>query len=448
MEVRWYRHYDSFNSPVLLYNAHQLQTATQMARYQNRTSLATRDPASGGLKKGDVSIRIERAELLDGGLYVCHVSSSEGYDRQHMFLSVEEVGAPPVMSLSRTADDRTNVSCISSGWYPGPQLQWSLGAQGAPLQPGGLCQTEGRGGLFTVESWVLQPSTESQWVSCSVRLASRKESAKEGRVHVQISSLTPGSSSWLVAFIIALVAVIALAAALFWIIKKNRAKDPPLGTQEEGTPMLDKSVPKNMEVTCWEAPGLAYSKDMKNHAEDIFVDKDTAPSCLKVAKAGKLIRGVEEETSTLLDLCVTGDKCFSEGQHYWEVRLKKKETPVKMSWWVGVATESAMETMRQQKSIPTAGLWSLCSDTDSGMHIMTMGHISVGSTPEILGIFLDYNNGRLSFYDTNKEQHLVTMKCSFEGKVYPIFNPGIGDVAPLEILCPSKSNDNDSGLKT
>lgn len=89
MEVRWYRHYDSFNSPVLLYNAHQLQTATQMARYQNRTSLATRDPASGGLKKGDVSIRIERAELLDGGLYVCHVSSSEGYDRQHMFLSVE-----------------------------------------------------------------------------------------------------------------------------------------------------------------------------------------------------------------------------------------------------------------------------------------------------------------------------------------------------------------------
>ncbi|KAL2079123.1 hypothetical protein ACEWY4_024867 [Coilia grayii] len=439
MEVRWYRDYNSFNNPVLLYNGHQLQTATQMERYQNRTKLAPRDPNSSGLKQGDVSIRIERVELKDAGQYVCHVSSSEGYDRQHMFLRVEEIGAPPVVSLSLTEDDRVNVSCISTGWHPEPQLQWSLEGQRA-LQPGGLCLSQEPSGLFSVQSWVVRPSTESQWISCSVLLASRKEDLKEARVQMQISSLTAGSSrsSWLIAFIIALLAVIALATALLWIIKKKTAKEPPLGTPEEGTALLEKT------------PAMAYSENMKKHAVDIAVNADDAPTCLKVVKDGKLFRDKEEGTTTDFERCVVGNKNFSEGQHYWEVRLKMPNTPPKSSWWVGVVTESAMQTIRKQKSMPIAGLWCLCSDRDHGVHILSGStyYVSVGCTPEILGIFLDHDNGRLSFYDTNLRRHLVTMKCCFAEKVCPLFNPGLGDTAPLEIVCLTKTNENEANEKS
>lgn len=82
MEVRWFR--TDYNNPVLLYPDNK----DQMEQYQNRTALTPREP-SGGLKQGDVSIRIEHVTLKDAGKYVCYVSGSEHYDSDSVFLKVE-----------------------------------------------------------------------------------------------------------------------------------------------------------------------------------------------------------------------------------------------------------------------------------------------------------------------------------------------------------------------
>ncbi|KAG5261214.1 hypothetical protein AALO_G00301310 [Alosa alosa] len=418
MEVRWYRS-NSYNTPVLLYRDQKTQSSIQ-----NRTRLMPREPSSS-LKQGDVSIQIENVNLKDAGKYTCHVSSSEHYASDAVFLKVEVIGAPPILSLSRLEDDRMNVSCMSTGWHPAPQLQWSLGAQEA-LQPGRHSHTRVDDGLFTVLSWVVLPS-ESRWISCSVFLPSKKRDLKEARVDMNIN-LQPadsGGSSWMVAFIIALLAIIGLTTYLLYMKMKTKkaTANIPLGIAEEKTTLLK------------EAPELAYSEDMKNHAVDIVVNKDAAPACLKVGKDGKMMRD-SGDPATDYELCILGSPNFSSGQHYWEVGLKKENTKVKSFWWVGVATDSAVQTMREQKSMPTSGLWCLYSDNKHGVHTKSGSshYISMASRPEVVGIFLDYDNGRLSFYDTKLRHHLVTIKYFFREMVYPLFNPSKGDKAALYIL--------------
>ncbi|XP_076144841.1 butyrophilin subfamily 3 member A3-like [Alosa pseudoharengus] len=417
MEVRWYQ--SNYNTPVLLYRDQKTQSSIQ-----NRTTLMPREPSSS-LKQGDVSIKIDNVNLKDAGKYTCYVSSSEHYDSDAVFLKVEVIGAPPILSLSRLEDDRMNVSCMSTGWHPVPQLQWSLGAQQA-LQPGRPPHSWGDDGLFTVLSWVVLPSSESRWISCSVFLPSKKRDLKEARVDMNIN-LQPadsGGSSWMVAFIIALLAIIALTTYLLYMkMKKKKATaNIPLGIAE-------------VAFMWCEAPELAYSEDMKNRAVDIVVNKDAAPACLKVGKDGKMMRD-SADPATDYELCVLGSPGFSSGQHYWEVGLKRENTEVKKFWWVGVATDSAVQMMREQKSMPTSGLWCLYSDDKHGVHTKSgsSDYISMATRPEVVGIFLDYDNGRLSFYDTKLGRHLVTIKSCFREMVHPLFNPGQGDAAALDIL--------------
>ncbi|XP_076144840.1 butyrophilin subfamily 2 member A1-like [Alosa pseudoharengus] len=431
MEVRWYR--GDNKMPVLHYRDHKLQRSPLMEKYLNRTVFMPREPL-GGLNQGDVSLRINNVSLNDAGTYVCYVRSSEHDDSHTLFLKVEVFGAPPILSLSRLEDDRMNVSCMSTGWHPAPQLQWSLGAQQA-LKPGRPPHSWGDDGLFTVLSWVVIPSSESRWISCSVFLPSRKEDPKEARVDVKSNSpaADSGRSSWMIAFIIALLAIIALTAFLLYLKmkKKEATANIPLGTEEEGNALLKEEV----DFMWCEAPEHTYSEDMKKLAVDIVVNKDAAPACLKVGKDGKMMRE-SGDPATDYELCVLGSPGFSSGQHYWEVGLKRENTEVKKFWWVGVATDSAVQMMREQKSMPTSGLWCLYSDDKHGVHTKSASsdYISMATRPEVVGIFLDYDNGWLSFYDTKLGRHLVTIKSCFREMVHPLFNPGQGDAAALDIL--------------
>uniref|UniRef100_A0A671PHL7 SPRY domain-containing protein n=1 Tax=Sinocyclocheilus anshuiensis TaxID=1608454 RepID=A0A671PHL7_9TELE len=60
LEIRWYRH-DQFNNPVLLYNHGKIQDIQEC--FRNRSSLALRSDQSGGLKDGDVSLRLEKLNV-------------------------------------------------------------------------------------------------------------------------------------------------------------------------------------------------------------------------------------------------------------------------------------------------------------------------------------------------------------------------------------------------
>ncbi len=84
LEIRWYR--QDFNNPVLLYNHGKIQDTQEC--FRNRTSLTLRSDLSGGLKNGDVSLRLEKLRFQDDGLFHCYVSGESSYDSQEVVLKV------------------------------------------------------------------------------------------------------------------------------------------------------------------------------------------------------------------------------------------------------------------------------------------------------------------------------------------------------------------------
>ncbi len=84
LEIRWYRH--EFNNPVLLYNQGKIQDIQEF--FRNRTSLIPRSDQSGGLKDGDVSLRLEKLRVQDEGPFRCYVSGESSYGSEEVLLKI------------------------------------------------------------------------------------------------------------------------------------------------------------------------------------------------------------------------------------------------------------------------------------------------------------------------------------------------------------------------
>ncbi|XP_073692887.1 myelin-oligodendrocyte glycoprotein-like [Garra rufa] len=87
LEIRWYRQ-DQFNNPVLLYNRGKIQDIQEC--FRNRTSLTPQSDQSGGLKDGDVSLRLEKLAFQDEGPFHCYVSGDRQYDSKVVNLKITE----------------------------------------------------------------------------------------------------------------------------------------------------------------------------------------------------------------------------------------------------------------------------------------------------------------------------------------------------------------------
>ncbi|XP_019899211.2 myelin-oligodendrocyte glycoprotein-like isoform X1 [Esox lucius] len=80
-EVQWYRS-DDVNKPTLLYMDHKIQEALMDPRFRGRVSL------TGGLERGNASLRLERVTLEDSGEFVCYIASNKWYEKAHVVLAV------------------------------------------------------------------------------------------------------------------------------------------------------------------------------------------------------------------------------------------------------------------------------------------------------------------------------------------------------------------------
>ncbi|XP_051899505.1 E3 ubiquitin-protein ligase TRIM39-like [Pristis pectinata] len=118
-------------------------------------------------------------------------------------------------------------------------------------------------------------------------------------------------------------------------------------------------------------------------------------------------------------LCVLSSQGFTSGRHYWEVDLGHK-----VRWVVGVCRESA-NRKGALTIIPSHGYWviGLFEDNDYRASTCQDTVIPVDRKPWKLGVYLDYEGGRVSFYDADEMSHLYTFTDTFNEKIYPIFNP-------------------------
>ncbi|XP_054470587.1 E3 ubiquitin-protein ligase TRIM11-like [Anoplopoma fimbria] len=145
-------------------------------------------------------------------------------------------------------------------------------------------------------------------------------------------------------------------------------------------------------------------KTVQQFAVDVTLDPDTAHPSLILSEDGKQVHhGLVEKNlpdtpkrfSTFI--CVLGKQSVSTGRFYFEVQVKGKT-----GWVLGVARESANRNGLIHLSCKN-GYWTLWCINEKVFSALTETPVSVSveSQPEKVGVFVDYEEGLVSFYDVD-----------------------------------------------
>ncbi|KAL4618273.1 hypothetical protein GN956_G20696 [Arapaima gigas] len=174
-------------------------------------------------------------------------------------------------------------------------------------------------------------------------------------------------------------------------------------------------------------------------AGEVFLDPATAQKNLVLSEDAKQVR-YEDHKQPVSEgprrfqpaLFVLGREGIASGRHYWEV-----EVGTKTAWTLGVATQS-VHRKGDIKLNPENGFWCLwlkAGDVNALSSSRLPLHLPV--LPQKVGIYLDYEAGQISFYDTKARSHLYTFMDTFSESLYPIFSPCVNqegkNSAPLII---------------
>uniref|UniRef100_W5N8X7 Si:ch211-114c12.5 n=1 Tax=Lepisosteus oculatus TaxID=7918 RepID=W5N8X7_LEPOC len=116
--------------------------------------------------------------------------------------------------------------------------------------------------------------------------------------------------------------------------------------------------------------------------------------------------------------CVLGWEGFSSGRHYWEVDLANNGY-----WRIGVTTASSERKGRFPMN-PAQGYWTLWRSTRQFWACTKPETpLPVSLVPRKVGVYLDYEEGQVSFYNVESRSHIYTFTDTFKEKLYPLFAP-------------------------
>ncbi|KAF6736770.1 E3 ubiquitin-protein ligase TRIM39 [Oryzias melastigma] len=158
-------------------------------------------------------------------------------------------------------------------------------------------------------------------------------------------------------------------------------------------------------------------------ADDVLLDPDSANPNLLLSSDEKRLRcGLERRDVSPCPQrfdgwwCAVGREGYASGRHYWEVEVGERD------WRLGVVKASAVRQGFRPLNAET-GYLTLRLERGSDLKALTVPPTLLPKhlAPRKVGVYLDYEEGQLSFYDVEKRSHLFTYNESFSEELFPLF---------------------------
>ncbi|XP_074485988.1 E3 ubiquitin-protein ligase TRIM21-like [Sebastes fasciatus] len=198
------------------------------------------------------------------------------------------------------------------------------------------------------------------------------------------------------------------------------------GTVVKGVAQLEETLSKEMKKLV-----TAELKRVQQYAVDVILDPDTAHPKLILSDDGKQVslgdvkKNLPDNPERISNFaCVLGKQSFSSGRFYFEVQVKGKT-----KWDLGVARES----INRKGNIslrPEDGYWTIFLRNVNEYKAFDGPPVSLSlkSQPQKVGVFVDYEEGLVSFYDVGAAALIYSFTgCCFTEKLFPYFCPGLHD---------------------
>ncbi|KAG1932402.1 E3 ubiquitin-protein ligase TRIM39-like [Pimephales promelas] len=184
---------------------------------------------------------------------------------------------------------------------------------------------------------------------------------------------------------------------------------------------------KTLDETLHEKLSQTGLEFVQNFAVDVTLDPDTANPRLILSDDGKQVNHGDiwqyvPENPKRFDksVCVLAKQGFSSGRFYYEVQVKGKT-----EWDLGVARES-INRKEAIKLSPEDGFWTVVLRNENQYYVCENPPVSLSLRvrPEKIGVFVDCEEGLVSFYDVESRSHLYSFTGqTFTDKLYPYFSP-------------------------
>ncbi|XP_058867815.1 butyrophilin subfamily 2 member A2-like isoform X2 [Acipenser ruthenus] len=429
MEVRWYR--DSFDIPVHLYDYQSDWTDIQDSDYRGRTALSIL-----GLQEGILSLYLRNLRHTDSGVYYCYASDGVWDGQGKTELIVRALGTQPSISMDSTQGEQTRLVCRSEGWDPEPEVIWRDRDGNNVTSLSNTTVQRDSQGLLSVSSYI-KIKQQSNVFSCLVRSKTPKPDW-ESKLHIS-SDFFPGVSGWMVAFFLTLALSIGVIPLLVIQWRRMDAMERKL------EPMAALHLHKELE-SMRQIPKSEWKWILNSAVDSLTLDLDAAHPRLTLPVDEKQVRRKRQDHNNPQRFdyrrCVLGREGFTSGRHYWELGVGDNTF-----WRLGVCRESAQ---RQGEFImtPQQGYWTVEWDGDEDKDEFTavtdpQTPLPLSLKPQKLGVYLDYEEGRLSFYNVETRSHIYTftdMEFNPNDKLYPFF--WSLEYKDLVLVSPGKMNDN------
>ncbi|XP_059806520.1 E3 ubiquitin-protein ligase TRIM69-like [Hypanus sabinus] len=119
---------------------------------------------------------------------------------------------------------------------------------------------------------------------------------------------------------------------------------------------------------------------------------------------------------------VWGSEGFTGGCKYWEAAVSPGTV-----WSIGLAQQH-MATGRWDRLLTKDGYWTLMlwNRKSLGRQIRTLGTSIIIAELSKVGVYLDYEGGKVSFYNLENSSHLYTHNDKFTTPLFPFFKLWVG----------------------